>query len=86
MPQGTGSTVLPSSVPYVLLRGSPSSSSSQTLMDAQNSRIEELLQKIKQQQYKLDKQNLQIKSLQSKVSTRPALHAAAVRLGTAAGS
>lgn len=41
----------------------------QTLMDAQNSRIEELLQKIKQQQYKLDKQNLQIKSLQSKVSS-----------------
>lgn len=55
-------------------------------MDAQNSRIEELLQKIKQQQYKLDKQNLQIKSLQSKVSTRPALHEAAVWLGTAAGS
>lgn len=55
-------------------------------MDAQNSRIEELLQKIKQQQYKLDKQNLQIKSLQSKVSTRPALHTAAVWLGTAAGS
>ena len=45
----------------------------QSLMDAQNSRIEELLQKIKQQQYKLDKQNLQIKSLQSKVSSRPAL-------------
>lgn len=44
----------------------------QTLMDAQNSRIEELLQKIKQQQYKLDKQNLQIKSLQSKVSSCPA--------------
>lgn len=42
-------------------------------MDAQNLRIEELLQKIKQQQYKLDKQNLQIKSLQSKVSSRPAL-------------
>lgn len=41
-------------------------------MDAQNSRIEELLQKIKQQQYKLDKQNLQIKSLQSKVSSCPA--------------
>uniref|UniRef100_A0A8C5U5M9 Angiopoietin like 4 n=1 Tax=Malurus cyaneus samueli TaxID=2593467 RepID=A0A8C5U5M9_9PASS len=40
----------------------------QSLMDAQNLRIEELLQKIKQQQYKLDKQNLQIKSLQSKVS------------------
>uniref|UniRef100_A0A8U8CLQ6 Fibrinogen C-terminal domain-containing protein n=1 Tax=Geospiza parvula TaxID=87175 RepID=A0A8U8CLQ6_GEOPR len=39
----------------------------QSLMDAQNLRIEELLQKIKQQQYKLDKQNLQIKSLQSKV-------------------
>lgn len=42
-------------------------------MDAQNLRIEELLQKIKQQQYKLDKQNLQIKSLQSKVSTCPVL-------------
>uniref|UniRef100_A0A8V5GVK5 Fibrinogen C-terminal domain-containing protein n=1 Tax=Melopsittacus undulatus TaxID=13146 RepID=A0A8V5GVK5_MELUD len=41
----------------------------QSLMDAQNLRIEELLQKIKQQQYKLDKQNLQIKSLQSKVSS-----------------
>uniref|UniRef100_A0A8C3Y783 Angiopoietin like 4 n=1 Tax=Catharus ustulatus TaxID=91951 RepID=A0A8C3Y783_CATUS len=40
---------------------------SQSLMDAQNLRIEELLQKIKQQQYKLDKQNLQIKSLQSKL-------------------
>lgn len=42
-------------------------------MDAQNLRIEELLQKIKQQQYKLDKQNLQIKSLQSKVSPCPEL-------------
>lgn len=47
----------------------------QSLMDAQNLRIEELLQKIKQQQYKLDKQNLQIKSLQSKVSSCPSLHA-----------
>uniref|UniRef100_A0A8C0ZJK9 Angiopoietin like 4 n=1 Tax=Cyanistes caeruleus TaxID=156563 RepID=A0A8C0ZJK9_CYACU len=37
----------------------------QSLMDAQNLRIEELLQKVKQQQYKLDKQNLQIKSLQT---------------------
>uniref|UniRef100_A0A8C3V351 Angiopoietin like 4 n=1 Tax=Catharus ustulatus TaxID=91951 RepID=A0A8C3V351_CATUS len=46
---------------------------SQSLMDAQNLRIEELLQKIKQQQYKLDKQNLQIKSLQSKVSPCPVL-------------
>uniref|UniRef100_A0A8U8CHB4 Fibrinogen C-terminal domain-containing protein n=1 Tax=Geospiza parvula TaxID=87175 RepID=A0A8U8CHB4_GEOPR len=45
----------------------------QSLMDAQNLRIEELLQKIKQQQYKLDKQNLQIKSLQSKVSPCPVL-------------
>lgn len=45
----------------------------QSLMDAQNLRIEELLQKIKQQQYKLDKQNLQIKSLQSKVRTCPVL-------------
>uniref|UniRef100_A0A8C5EZG3 Angiopoietin like 4 n=1 Tax=Gopherus evgoodei TaxID=1825980 RepID=A0A8C5EZG3_9SAUR len=41
-----------------------------SLMDAQNARVEELLQKVKQQQYKLDKQNLQIKSLQSKVSSR----------------
>uniref|UniRef100_A0A8C0VJR4 Angiopoietin like 4 n=1 Tax=Cyanistes caeruleus TaxID=156563 RepID=A0A8C0VJR4_CYACU len=45
----------------------------QSLMDAQNLRIEELLQKVKQQQYKLDKQNLQIKSLQSKVSPCPVL-------------
>uniref|UniRef100_A0A8C4YDF5 Angiopoietin like 4 n=1 Tax=Gopherus evgoodei TaxID=1825980 RepID=A0A8C4YDF5_9SAUR len=43
---------------------------SRSLMDAQNARVEELLQKVKQQQYKLDKQNLQIKSLQSKVSSR----------------
>uniref|UniRef100_A0A8C4YCZ9 Angiopoietin like 4 n=1 Tax=Gopherus evgoodei TaxID=1825980 RepID=A0A8C4YCZ9_9SAUR len=42
----------------------------ESLMDAQNARVEELLQKVKQQQYKLDKQNLQIKSLQSKVSSR----------------
>ncbi|NWZ93117.1 ANGL4 protein, partial [Nesospiza acunhae] len=46
----------------------------QSLMDAQNLRIEELLQKIKQQQYKLDKQNLQIKSLQSKVNLLIPLH------------
>ncbi|OPJ77586.1 angiopoietin-related protein 4 isoform B [Patagioenas fasciata monilis] len=46
----------------------------QSLMDAQNLRIEELLQKIKQQQYKLDKQNLQIKSLQSKVNLLVPLH------------
>ncbi|NXH09246.1 ANGL4 protein, partial [Bucco capensis] len=46
----------------------------QSLMDAQNLRIEELLQKIKQQQYKLDKQNLQIKSLQSKVNLLMPLH------------
>ncbi|NWZ07878.1 ANGL4 protein, partial [Agelaius phoeniceus] len=45
-----------------------------SLMDAQNLRIEELLQKIKQQQYKLDKQNLQIKSLQSKVNLLIPLH------------
>ncbi|XP_058714491.1 angiopoietin-related protein 4 isoform X2 [Poecile atricapillus] len=46
----------------------------QSLMDAQNLRIEELLQKVKQQQYKLDKQNLQIKSLQSKVNLLIPLH------------
>ncbi|KFP00671.1 Angiopoietin-related protein 4, partial [Calypte anna] len=56
-------------------RGSPGSSLlPQSLMDAQNLRIEELLQKIKQQQYKLDKQNLQIKSLQSKVNLLIPLH------------
>uniref|UniRef100_A0A8C0G6N4 Angiopoietin like 4 n=1 Tax=Chelonoidis abingdonii TaxID=106734 RepID=A0A8C0G6N4_CHEAB len=48
-----------------VLQGRPSENQS-SLMDAQNTRIEELLQKVKQQQYKLDKQNLQIKSLQSK--------------------
>uniref|UniRef100_A0A8C5U4I4 Angiopoietin like 4 n=1 Tax=Malurus cyaneus samueli TaxID=2593467 RepID=A0A8C5U4I4_9PASS len=48
--------------------GGGGSRQGRSLMDAQNLRIEELLQKIKQQQYKLDKQNLQIKSLQSKVS------------------
>ncbi|NXX21097.1 ANGL4 protein, partial [Podargus strigoides] len=59
------------------LRASPRGSPAlppQSLMDAQNSRIEELLQKIKQQQYKLDKQNLQIKSLQSKVNLLIPLH------------
>ncbi|XP_069505800.1 angiopoietin-related protein 4 [Ambystoma mexicanum] len=39
----------------------------QALMDAQNQRIDELLEKLKLQQYKLDKQNLQIKSLQRKI-------------------
>ncbi|XP_053558984.1 angiopoietin-related protein 4 [Bombina bombina] len=41
----------------------------QALMEAQNKRIDELLERIKLQQYKLDKQNLQIKSLQSKIQT-----------------
>lgn len=41
----------------------------QNLVGLQNSRIEELFQIIKQQQYRMDKQNLQIKSLQSKVNT-----------------
>lgn len=50
-------------------------------MDAQNLRIEELLQKIKQQQYKLDKQNLQIKSLQSKVSYHSRVRCAALVAG-----
>ncbi|MEE6487138.1 hypothetical protein FKM82_014815 [Ascaphus truei] len=39
----------------------------QSLMETQNQRMDELLEKIKLQQYKLDKQNLQIKSLQSKI-------------------
>ncbi|NXO02440.1 ANGL4 protein, partial [Rhinopomastus cyanomelas] len=58
------------------LRGSSSRelAALQSLMDSQNLRIDELLQKIKQQQYKLDKQNLQIKSLQSKVNLLIPLH------------
>lgn len=36
-------------------------------MGRQNLRIEELFQKIKQQQYRMDKQNQQIQSLQTKV-------------------
>ncbi|XP_074834604.1 angiopoietin-related protein 4 [Carettochelys insculpta] len=46
----------------------------QSLVDAQSARIEALVQKLKQQQYKLDKQNLQIKSLQSKVNLLIPLH------------
>ncbi|XP_053159389.1 angiopoietin-related protein 4 [Hemicordylus capensis] len=46
----------------------------QTIMSRQNLKIEELLQKIKQQQYRMDKQNLQIKSLQSKVNMLIPLH------------
>ncbi|XP_039180485.1 angiopoietin-related protein 4 [Crotalus tigris] len=46
----------------------------QNLIRRQNVRIEELLQKIKQQQFRMDKQNLQIKSLQSKVNTLIPLH------------
>ncbi|XP_070788029.1 LOW QUALITY PROTEIN: angiopoietin-related protein 4 [Pituophis catenifer annectens] len=41
----------------------------QNLVRRQNLRMEELLQKIKQQQFRMEKQNLQIKSLQSKVNT-----------------
>ncbi|OCT97593.1 angiopoietin-related protein 4 [Xenopus laevis] len=39
----------------------------QTLMEIQSKRIDELLEKMKLQQYKLDKQNLQIKSLQNTI-------------------
>ncbi|XP_063003373.1 angiopoietin-related protein 4 [Elgaria multicarinata webbii] len=46
----------------------------QNLMSRQNSKIEELFQKVKQQQYRMDKQNLQIKSLQSKVNMLIPLH------------
>eukprot|EP00079_Xenopus_tropicalis_P012041 XP_002938598.1 PREDICTED: angiopoietin-related protein 4 [Xenopus tropicalis] len=41
----------------------------QTLMEIQSKRIDELLEKIKLQQYKLDKQNLQIKSLQNTIQS-----------------
>uniref|UniRef100_H3BBS7 Angiopoietin like 4 n=1 Tax=Latimeria chalumnae TaxID=7897 RepID=H3BBS7_LATCH len=40
----------------------------QSLMETQNKRIDDLLEKIKLQQQKLDKQNLRIKNLQSKVT------------------
>ncbi|XP_025029017.1 angiopoietin-related protein 4 isoform X1 [Python bivittatus] len=46
----------------------------QNLVRRQNLRIEELLQKIKQQQFRMDKQNLQIKSLQSKVNMLIPVH------------
>nr|XP_034975961.1 angiopoietin-related protein 4 [Zootoca vivipara] len=46
----------------------------QNLMSRQNLKIEELFHKIKQQQYRMDKQNLQIKSLQSKVNMLIPLH------------
>ncbi|XP_061457517.1 angiopoietin-related protein 4 [Rhineura floridana] len=46
----------------------------QNLMSRQNLKIEELFQKIKEQQYRTDKQNLQIKSLQSKVNMLIPLH------------
>ncbi|XP_029466672.1 angiopoietin-related protein 4 [Rhinatrema bivittatum] len=39
----------------------------QSLMEAQNQKMDELLSQIKLQQYRLDKQNLQIKSLQNKI-------------------
>ncbi|KAM4809446.1 angiopoietin-related protein 4 [Rhinophrynus dorsalis] len=39
----------------------------ESLMEIQNKRIDELLERIKQQQYKLDKQNIQIKSLQGTI-------------------
>ncbi|XP_054835925.1 angiopoietin-related protein 4 [Eublepharis macularius] len=46
----------------------------QDFMSRQNLRIEELFQKLKQQQYRMDKQNLQIKSLQSKVNMLLPMH------------
>ncbi|XP_030075594.1 angiopoietin-related protein 4 [Microcaecilia unicolor] len=42
----------------------------QSFIDAQNKRIDELLGQVKLQQYSLDKQNLQIKSLQSKIQDK----------------
>nr|XP_056699992.1 angiopoietin-related protein 4 [Euleptes europaea] len=46
----------------------------QDFVSRQNLRIEELFQKLKQQQYRMDKQNLQIKSLQSKVNMLLPMH------------
>ncbi|KAL8177501.1 UNVERIFIED_CONTAM: hypothetical protein K2H54_009431 [Gekko kuhli] len=46
----------------------------QDLVSRQNLRMEELFQKLKQQQYRMDKQNLQIKSLQSKVNMLLPMH------------
>ncbi|XP_060089061.1 angiopoietin-related protein 4 [Heteronotia binoei] len=46
----------------------------QDFVSRQNLQIEELFQKLKQQQYRMDKQNLQIKSLQSKVNMLLPVH------------
>ncbi|XP_077187853.1 angiopoietin-related protein 4 [Paroedura picta] len=46
----------------------------QDFVSRQNLRIEELFHKLKQQQYRMDKQNLQIKSLQSKVNMLLPMH------------
>lgn len=43
----------------------------QRLMVAQNRRIDQLVEKIKQQQDKLEKQSLQLEALQRKVSRTP---------------
>uniref|UniRef100_A0ABM5ELV0 Angiopoietin-related protein 4 isoform X2 n=1 Tax=Pogona vitticeps TaxID=103695 RepID=A0ABM5ELV0_9SAUR len=57
-------------------RGAPADLAAlQNLVGLQNSKIEELFQKVKQQQYRMDKQNLQIKSLQSKVNMMLPLYA-----------
>ncbi|KAJ7308203.1 hypothetical protein JRQ81_008722 [Phrynocephalus forsythii] len=47
----------------------------QNLVGLQNEKIEDLFQKIKQQQYRMDKQSMQIKSLQSKVNMMLPLYA-----------
>ena len=43
----------------------------QWMLEAQNQRIDELVERIKQQQDKLDKQNIRLRTLQSQVSKRP---------------
>ncbi|KAF5889164.1 angiopoietin-related protein 4-like, partial [Clarias magur] len=42
----------------------------QLLMEAQNQRIDDLLERVKQQQEKLDKQNIRIRALQSQIQMR----------------
>lgn len=43
----------------------------QGMMEAQNRRIDELVDRIKQQQEKLDKQNIRIRTLQNQVGQCP---------------
>lgn len=52
----------------------------QRLLESQNRRIDQLMEKIKQQQDKLEKQSLHLQALQSKVSYTPIMSRAKPQL------